>query len=70
MTSTAKPVASNSVTVRQTPLTQMEAPCVASLTTLGHKGVGDVVNLEVDVIAKYVERLLDHRGTDRREVGS
>jgi len=28
---------------------------------LGHKGVGDVVNLEVDVIAKYVERLLSHR---------
>jgi riboflavin synthase len=25
---------------------------------LGHKGVGDPVNLEVDVIAKYVERLL------------
>jgi riboflavin synthase len=29
-----------------------------ALTTLGHKGAGDVVNLEVDVIAKYVERLL------------
>src|SRR6478752_2155506 len=35
MTSTAKPVASSSVTVRQTPLTQMEAPWVASLTTSG-----------------------------------
>ena len=35
MTSTVKPVASCSVTVRQTPLTAMEAPCVASLTTSG-----------------------------------
>ena len=26
-------------------------------TTLGHKKPGDVVNLEVDIIAKYVERL-------------
>jgi riboflavin synthase len=30
---------------------------------LGHKGVGDLVNLEVDVIAKYVERLLTHPTT-------
>ena len=36
-------------------------PTTLELTTLGHKGVGDVVNLEVDVIAKYVERLLTHR---------
>jgi riboflavin synthase len=27
-------------------------------TTLGRKGVGDPVNLEVDVVAKYVERML------------
>ena len=33
-------------------------PTTLSLTTLGHKRVGDPVNLEVDVIAKYVERLL------------
>jgi riboflavin synthase len=33
-------------------------PTTLALTTLGHKHVGDVVNLEVDVIAKYVERLL------------
>ena len=33
-------------------------PTTLELTTLGHKQVGDVVNLEVDVIAKYVERLL------------
>ncbi|GAA2167002.1 riboflavin synthase alpha chain [Humibacillus xanthopallidus] len=36
-------------------------PTTLALTTLGHKGVGDVVNLEVDVIAKYVERLLGAR---------
>ncbi len=35
-------------------------PTTLGLTTLGHKGVGDLVNLEVDVIAKYVERLLTH----------
>jgi riboflavin synthase len=33
-------------------------PTTLDLTTLGHKGVGDPVNLEVDVLAKYVERLL------------
>ncbi len=33
-------------------------PTTLELTTLGHKVVGDAVNLEVDVIAKYVERLL------------
>lgn len=36
-------------------------PTTLELTTFGHKGVGDVVNLEVDVVAKYVERLLDAR---------
>jgi riboflavin synthase len=35
-------------------------PTTLELTTLGHKSVGDPVNLEVDVIAKYVERLLTH----------
>jgi riboflavin synthase len=30
-------------------------------TTLGRREVGDQVNLEVDVIAKYVERLLEAR---------
>ena len=33
-------------------------PTTLELSTLGHKGVGDPVNLEVDVLAKYVERLL------------
>ena len=33
-------------------------PTTLSLTTLGEREVGDVVNLEADVIAKYVEGLL------------
>jgi riboflavin synthase len=36
-------------------------PTTLALTTLGLKGVGDPVNLEVDVLAKYVERLLGDR---------
>ena len=33
-------------------------PTTLALTTLGHAAAGTPVNLEVDVIAKYVERLL------------
>lgn len=33
-------------------------PETLARTTLGHKQAGDLVNLEVDVLAKYVERLL------------
>jgi riboflavin synthase len=36
-------------------------PTTLKLTTLGHKRVGDPVNIEVDVVAKYVERLLGDR---------
>ncbi|MFP5577805.1 MAG: riboflavin synthase [Acidimicrobiia bacterium] len=37
-------------------------PHTAEVTTLGRKGPGDAVNLEVDVTVKYVERLLEwHR---------
>jgi riboflavin synthase len=36
-------------------------PTTLKLTTLGIKGVGDPVNLEADVIAKYVEKLLEGR---------
>jgi riboflavin synthase len=42
-------------------------PTTLALTTLGHKQPGDPVNLEVDVLAKYVERLLgDRAGQDPR----
>lgn len=33
-------------------------PTTLALTTLGHQQIGAVVNLEVDIIAKYVERML------------
>jgi riboflavin synthase len=38
-------------------------PTTLERTTLGRKRVGEPVNLEVDVLAKYVERLLEARGT-------
>ena len=40
-------------------------PTTLARTTLGHKATGRRVNLEVDVIAKYVERLLTTAGTMR-----
>ncbi|MFF5717214.1 riboflavin synthase [Streptomyces buecherae] len=59
-----------SITVDGISLTVVEAgadhftvsliPTTLALTTLGGKRVGDPVNLEVDVLAKYVERLLAH----------
>ena len=39
-------------------------PATLELTTLGFKAPGDQVNLEVDVVAKYVERLLAHHRED------
>ncbi|MFJ4921769.1 riboflavin synthase [Streptomyces sp. NPDC088725] len=61
-------VEKGSITVDGVSLTVVEAgpdyftisliPTTLALTTLGLKGPGDPVNLEVDVIAKYVERLL------------
>jgi riboflavin synthase len=39
-------------------------PTTLGLTTLGRTAPGTPVNLEVDVIAKYVERLLSARGGD------
>ena len=65
-------VEKGSVTVDGVSLTVVEAaattgsrvsliPTTLELTTLGAKGVGDPVNLEVDVVAKYVERMLQWR---------
>jgi riboflavin synthase len=61
-------VAKGSVTVDGCSLTVLEAladsfsvaviPHTAEVTTLGRRRPGDGVNLEVDMIAKYVERLL------------
>jgi riboflavin synthase len=57
-----------SITVDGISLTVVEAradtftvaliPTTLELTTLGRKEPGDAVNLEVDVVAKYVERLV------------
>jgi riboflavin synthase len=48
------------VTVAEDSFTVSLIPETLARTTLGHKQPGDPVNLEVDVIAKYVERLLHH----------
>jgi riboflavin synthase len=37
-------------------------PHTAAATTLGAKRVGEPLHVEVDVLAKYVERLLAARG--------
>jgi riboflavin synthase len=39
-------------------------PHTLAATNLGEKGVGDRVNLEADIIGKYVERLLGKKGPD------
>ena len=64
-------VEKGSITVDGCSLTVVEAlsdgfsaaiiPHTASVTTLGHRRPGDRVNLEVDLVAKYVERLLESR---------
>ncbi|MFG2891453.1 riboflavin synthase [Streptomyces sp. NPDC048248] len=66
-------VEKGSITVDGVSLTVVEAaqdyftisliPTTLALTTLGIKKVGDPVNLEVDVLAKYVERLLGNGAT-------
>jgi riboflavin synthase len=43
-------------------------PTTLKLTVLGAKAVGDPVNLEVDVIAKYVEKLLNEKQLGDRHV--
>ncbi|UNO38951.1 riboflavin synthase [Streptomyces sp. MST-110588] len=69
-------VEKGSVTVDGVSLTVVEAaedyftisliPTTLAMTTLGIKKTGDPVNLEVDVLAKYVERLLGSTARDPR----
>ena len=40
-------------------------PATRSATTMGRRSAGDACNIEVDVMAKYAERLLAHRGVAR-----
>ncbi len=42
-------------------------PHTAAETTLGFKKPGDEVNLETDIIGKYVERLLNFKALDHKE---
>ncbi|MEL5954539.1 riboflavin synthase [Streptomyces sp. CLV115] len=70
-------VEKGSITVDGVSLTVVEAgtdyftisliPTTLALTTLGIKEPGDPVNLEVDVIAKYVERLLGNTAQEPGE---
>jgi riboflavin synthase len=46
------------VSVTEEAFTVSLIPTTLRLTTLGRKGVGELVNLEVDVMAKYVEKLM------------
>ena len=36
-------------------------PHTQAVTTLGQAKIGQAVNLEVDMLARYVQRLLEHR---------
>ena len=59
------------VDVNETSFTVAVIPHTAAVTTLGHKPVGGRVNLEIDVIAKYTERLLEpHRGAGNSDAES
>ena len=42
-------------------------PHTASLTTVGLKKVGAAVNIETDMIGKYVERFVLHPGSPKRQ---
>jgi len=44
-------------------------PHTAGLTTIGFKKVGDAVNIEADMIGKYVERFVLNRGPADRKPG-
>ena len=45
-------------------------PHTAKLTTISFKKVGDLVNIETDMIGKYVERFITGKSHDKGEKGS
>jgi riboflavin synthase len=49
------------VSVNEATFTVSLIPTTLAHTTLGSRQAGDAVNIEVDVIAKYVERLMEGR---------
>lgn len=48
--------------VKASAITIAVIPHTLAVTTLGTAAIGDPVNIEVDVIAKYVERLMEGQG--------
>ncbi len=44
-------------------------PHTAKLTTIGFKKVGDLVNIETDMIGKYVERFIAGKRRDKEQIG-
>lgn len=44
-------------------------PHTAAVTILGQKRAGDIVNMETDIIGKYVEKLLRPRAEQPRSGG-
>ncbi len=49
------------VEIRETEFSVFLIPYTAQVTTLGLKDKGDRVNLEVDVVGKYIEKLIGHK---------
>jgi riboflavin synthase len=50
--------------VRTSSFTVWTIPHTREVTTLGIRKAGDLVNIECDILGKYVERLLQHDGNE------
>jgi riboflavin synthase len=57
-------------TCRPGELTVSVIPHTAKLTTIGFKPVGSAVNIEADILGKYVERMLPHKAATTRHAGT
>lgn len=42
-------------------------PHTADITTIGHKKVGDAVNIETDMIGKYIKKILSKRNSSKND---
>jgi riboflavin synthase len=59
-----------SLTVNQCDITSFEVsiiPHTAEITTIGKKKIGDQVNIETDIIGKYVERFTEHDASAKKD---
>lgn len=54
--------------VKESEFTISLIPHTAKETILGEKGVGDIVNIECDMLVKYVEQLIDKRDEKQKGV--